>query len=80
MVLISTMEKPMFLNKLPKALNTKEDLDKVLEVFYSQEFQTTDYKYLRFGQFIYNQYNLETPTSYNQKDVTKAYTEILNLL
>ena len=65
---------------LPQSLTNQDDLDTALNTFYSKEVQSTDLKYLRFGQFIYNVYNIEIDNSYNIKDPYLAYKLILDYL
>lgn len=68
---------------LPLKFETKKDLDDALNYFYSEEVQSTDKKHLRFGQFIFNTYNIEYKNSYNIQDPFLAFklldTYILNL-
>lgn len=65
---------------LPDKLISHADLDAAFDYFYSPEVQATDYKHLRFGQFIYNTYGIEIDNSYNQSDVFLAYGKILKYL
>lgn len=65
---------------LPQSLTNQDDLDTALNTFYSKEVQSTDFKYLRFGQFIYNVYNIEIDNSYNIKDPYLAYKLILDYI
>lgn len=65
---------------LPQSLTNQDDLDTALNTFYSKEVQSTDLKYLRFGQFIYNVYNIEIDNSYNIKDPYLAYKLILDYI
>lgn len=65
---------------LPQSLTNQDDLDTALNIFYSEEVQSTDLKYLRFGQFIYNIYNIEIDNSYNIKDPYLVYKLILDYI
>lgn len=68
------------MQNLPKILKTKEDLDKALGFYYSQEYQSSELKHLRFGQFIFNSYTIEWKNSYNEKDPSKSYNLLSELL
>lgn len=65
---------------LPEKLVSQADLDNALEYFFSDEVQSTDYRHLRFGQFIFNTYGIEMDNSYNQSDAYLAYGKILQYL
>lgn len=65
---------------LPQSLTSQDDLDLALNIFYSNEVQSTDLKHLRFGQFIYNIYNIEIDNSYNIKDPYVVYKLILDYI
>lgn len=65
---------------LPQTLKTQEDLDIVLNTFYSTKLQTSDFGHLRFGQFIYNIYNIEVGNSYNIKYSQIVYELILDYI
>ena len=65
---------------LPKKLVSHADLDLAFEYFYSPEVQATDYRHLRFGQFIFNTYGIEIGNSYNEVDVYLVYGQLLNII
>ena len=65
---------------LPEKLVSQADLDLAFDYFYSPEVQATNYRHLRFGQFIFNTYGIEIGNSYNEEDVYLAYGKILQYM
>ena len=65
---------------LPEKLVSQADLDLAFDYFYSPEVQATNYRHLRFGQFIFNTYGIEIGNSYNEEDVYLAYCKILQYM
>jgi len=62
--------------ELPTTLDNQEDLDSLLRLYY----ETKDEKVisLRFGQWVFNLYNIEHNNSYNESNAFSAYISLID--
>lgn len=61
---------------LPVTLETKEDLDLLLKYHYELPDEVGNNQ--RFGQWIFNLYDIEHNNSYNERNAFKAYVTLVD--
>lgn len=61
-----------------KQLETVQDLDALLQYYYNNDAK--ELEHLRFGQWVFNIFNIEHKGSYEDKNAFSAYIKLLDYL
>jgi len=72
------MEVSTILEGLPATLDSQEDLDLLLKHYYELPSDINDNQ--RFGQWVFNLYNIEHSNSYNDSNAFSAYVSLIDYL